>query len=307
MKSINTDNANVCTLEGTPVSSRLLLNASVLGALALMSYTNPARAVPLQNALSGEVERIIVDVPDDRWSSGVIVVAGQNVIIPRNMVIDLPANRQTIQELFVNAPSACTDGDGDGFPDETGLAKADSCNHSFTGAAVTILANKTNGGNVVAGEVFLEKATELVSGIVSYINYDEGYFRVDGIPGDPATGAMVRVNDPEGRFTHQLGAGCLGSAPGTNCSADVRYGVDPDNFTFTAATGYPMCIPSTAPHATFAFDVNRDGDTLDAGETGIVAQAAADSRATRSARRPTAAPVRSTTRACSHPSRWAIT
>ncbi|MGB5473698.1 MAG: hypothetical protein WBQ78_09500, partial [Gammaproteobacteria bacterium] len=210
--------------------------------------------------------RIIVDNPLDRWSRGTIVVSGQNIIVPRNFVIDLPANRQTIQELFTNRPSACP-------PGETGLAKADSCNHSFTGATATILANKTNNGDVIAGEIMLEKATELVSGIVSFINYDDGYFRVDGIVGDDTTGAMVRVNDQEGRFTHQQGAGCLGSGP--NCSADVRYGVDPDNYTFTAATGYPMCIPSTVARGPFDFDTNRNG-VIDAGESGLTAQAAAN-------------------------------
>ncbi len=247
--------------------------AAILIALILTTYSTLSWAA-LQNNIVGEVERIIVDDPLDTWSRGTMVVAGQNVIIPRNMVIDLPANRMTLQQFFVNAPSACTDNNGDGVPDETGLAKADSCNGSFTGATVTMLANKTNNGNVVAGEIMLEKATELVSGIVSYINYDDGYFRVDGNVGDPTTGAMVRVNDPEGRFTHQSGLGCLGSGP--NCSADTRYGVDPDNYTFTASTGYPMCIPSTVARGPFDFDVNRDGDTIDDGETDIIAQAATD-------------------------------
>ena len=62
----------------------------------------PASAVALKNTVSGEVERITVLDPTDRWSRGTMVVAGQNVIIPRNMVIDLPANRLTLQELFVN-------------------------------------------------------------------------------------------------------------------------------------------------------------------------------------------------------------
>jgi hypothetical protein len=247
--------------DATPVFKKLLTSVAVLGALAMAGHANMAQAAT-QNNLTGEVERITVLDPNDRWSRGTMVVAGQTVIIPRNFVIDLPANRQTIQELFANRPSACP-------PDQTGLAKADSCNHSFTGAIATILANKTNNGNVIAGEVMLEKATEIVSGIVSYIDYNDGYFRVDGIPGDPDTGAMVRINDPEGRFTHQQGAGCLvGSGP--NCSADVRYGVDPDNYTVTASTGYPMCIPSTVARS-YDLDVNRNG-VIEAGETGLVAQ-----------------------------------
>ena len=250
-------------------------SAALLGMLILATHSaNSSAAVSI--TISGEVERVTIDDPTDTWSRGSMVVAGSNVIIPRNMVIDLPANRLTLQQFFVNAPSACAaiDANSDGIPDQTGLAKADSCNGSFTGAAVTMLANKTNAGDIIAGDIMLEKATELVSGIVSFINYDEGYFRVDGIPGNDSTGAMVRVNDPEGRFTHQTGAGCLGSGP--NCSADTRYGVDPDNYTFTASTGYPMCIPSTVQRGPFDLDGFldgiRDGDTLDAGETGILAQ-----------------------------------
>jgi len=226
--------------------------------------------------IGGEVERIIVDNPTDIWSGGTMVVSGRNIIIPRNMVLELPANRLTLQQMFTNSPSACQsiDVNLDGIPDQTGLAKGDSCNGSGTGALVDILANKTNAGNIVAGFVFVQKAAELVSGIVNFVNYDEGYFRVNGIAGDDTTGAMVRVNDPEGRHTHQVGASCAGSV--SNCSADTRYTNDPDNYTFTASTGYPMCIPSTIARGPFDFDINRDGDTLDPGETGIIAQAAAD-------------------------------
>ncbi|MGB5297155.1 MAG: hypothetical protein WBN08_16865 [Thiogranum sp.] len=250
----------------------------ILGLTTLcLGGVTPLSAAVLSN-IGGEVERITVDDPLDTWSRGTMVVAGRNIIIPANMVIDLPANRLTLQQFFVNAPSACTDEDSDGVPDETGLAKGDSCNGSGTGAAVTILGNKTNAGDLIAGEVFLEKAAEVVTGVVSYINYNEGYFRVNGAttaPLNATTGAMVRVNDPEGRFTHQTGVGCLGS--GANCSADTRYGVDPDNYTFTASTGYPMCIPSTVARGPFNFDVNRDSaidpnPLADPLETGIVAQ-----------------------------------
>ena len=270
MKSqITSLKGNVCTsVESAHGFKKLLTAVAVLGASAMTVYNYPAHAA-MQNNLTGEVERITVDNPFDRWSRGTIVVAGQNVIVPRNFVIDLPANRQTIQELFANAPSACADTNNDGIPDQTGLAKADSCNHRFTGAKATILANKTNNGNVIAGEIMLEKATETVSGIVSYINYNDGYFRVDGIPGDATTGAMVRINDPEGRFTHQQGVGCAGSGP--NCSADVRYGVDPDNYTVTASTGYPICIPSTFAR-TYDLDLDRSGGGLDPGESGLIAQ-----------------------------------
>jgi hypothetical protein len=236
-----------------------------------LSVTTPVGAA-VQSTIGGEIERITVDDPTNTWSRGTIVVSGRNIIIPANMVIDLPANRLTLQQFFTNAPSACL------ALGQTGLAKEDSCNSSGTGAAISILANKTNAGDIIAGEIMLEKATELVSGVVTFINYDEGYFRVNGAtfaPENATTGAMIRVNDPEGRHTHQTGAGCVGSGP--NCSADTRYGVDPDNYTFTASTGYPMCIPSTIARGPFNFDDNRNGN-IEAGlpETGITAQAAAN-------------------------------
>ncbi len=275
MKSTNKVQASLRG-PGHPASpslhAKLTSSVVLLGGLMLAAHS-PLSSGAVSITISGEVERIIVDNPTDTWSSGIMVVGGTNVIIPANMVIDLPANRLTLQQLFVDAPSACAAdvNPADGVPDQTGLAKADSCNGSFTGAAVTMLANRTNAGDVVAGDVFLEKATEIVSGIVSFINYDEGYFRVDGIVGSDTTGAMVRVNDPEGRFTHQTGTGCLGSGP--NCSADTRYGVDPDNYTFTASTGYPMCIPSTVSRGPYSFDVNRNG-VIDPGESGLNAVAA---------------------------------
>jgi len=255
-----------------PARQLKLLNKAVLLGMLTMGSHSAISFAAVSNNITGEVERIIVNDPLDTWSSGIMVVGGVNVIIPRNMVFELPANRLTLQQMFVNAPSSCVDSNADGVPDETGLGKADSCNTSFTGATASILANKTNAGNIIAGDVFLEKATETVAGTISYINYDEGYFRVDGNLNDPATGVMIRVNDPEGRHTRQTGAGCAGSGP--NCSADVRYGVDPDNYTFKDITGYPTCIPSTFSR-TYSFDADRSG-VIDPAETNLSSFAAPD-------------------------------
>ena len=111
------------------------------------------------------------------------------------------------------------------------------------GGSATIFANRTGGGDVIAGDVRIAKAAESVTGTVTYVSYTDGYLRINGIPGDNATGVMVRVNDPSGRHTIQQGAGC---APGNteNCSADARFGIDSSNYTFAFATGYPPCIPS---------------------------------------------------------------
>lgn len=214
-----------------------LHSSLLLGTILTAGMTISAQAAT-QAPIVGEIMSISVDNPADVYSRGIITIGGQNVIIPANMVIDLPANRLTLQQFFTQAPPDCL------LTGETGLAKADVCNTSMTGAIATILANRTNAGNVIAGEVMIEKATESVLGTVTYIDYTDGYLRVNGTPGDATTGTMIRINDPQGRFTVQQG---LGVAAGntSNGSADPRYGVDPDNYTATFSTGYPACIPST--------------------------------------------------------------
>ena len=47
--------------------------------------------------------------------------------------------------------------------------------------------------------------------------------------------------------------------------------MDPDNYTVTASTGYPICIPSTFAR-TYDLDLDRSGGGLDPGESGLIAQ-----------------------------------
>lgn len=216
----------------------------------------PAMPAQTMAPITGEIEAITITNPADVWSGGIMTVGGQDIILPANLLINLPNDFQTLQQLFTNAPAACV------ATKETGLAKSDKCNSRATGAQVSILANRTDSGNVIAGVVDIFKALETVNGTVTYIDYNNGFFRLNGISGDPTTGVMVRVNDPPvgpaplaGRHTIQQGPGC---APGNtlNCSPDVRFKIDPDNYTFCYVTGYPACIPSTANGA----NANGTGD-----------------------------------------------
>jgi hypothetical protein len=216
--------------------------------VSLLAFTGGvAQALPAQTAtpITGEVQAITLTSPGNVWSGGTMTVGGQVVILPSNLLINLPNDYQSLQQLFANAPPACQ------ATGESGLAKGDRCNDRATGAMVSILANRTSSGNIIAGQVDLTRANESVQGTITYINTAGGYFRVNGVSGDPNTGAMVRVNDPPvgpagGRHTVQSGPGC---APGNtlNCSPDTRFRIDPDNYTFCYITGYPACIPTTAP------------------------------------------------------------
>jgi len=185
--------------------------------------------------ISGEIDHLLVNDLGDKWSGGYIVVGGQNVIVPRNLLIDLPANRLTLQELFTTAPASSQ------ALGESGLALSDLSARG-RGAHVEIHANRLPSGNIIAGEIFIAKGIEEVTGEVTYIDWDDGYLRVNGDIGSDDTGVMIRINDPTGRYTVQKGKGCRN---GPNCSPDPRFGVDPDNYTVTFMTGYPACLPST--------------------------------------------------------------
>ncbi len=242
---------NESVTRGRGRDSRVAIAVLLAGA----AFARQASAAPTQSLITGEIDSITLNNPADVWSGGKIVVTGQTVILPRNLLMDLPANRLTLQQLFAGAPPACL------ALHQSGIAKADSCNASGAGGIATIAANTTAAGDVIAGDVFLQKGAELVNGVVTFLDLTNGYFRVSGTPGSAATGLMVRINDPTGRHTLQQGAGCAGSP---NCSPDARFGVDPDNYTAAFASGYPLCIPSTVARTfTDVLDFNLNHNTAE--------------------------------------------
>ena len=206
-------------------------------------------------SLVGEIEHIFLDDPADYWSSGTIIVNGSPVIVPRNLLIDLPANRLSLTQLFNDAPPACV------ALGESGLAESDICRNKEPGGQAVILANRTAEGFLIAGDIFIAKAAngvvagalvpDVVGGTISYLSYTDGYMVLNGIPGalpseanGPANnpGIIVRWNDPDQIHSIQQGLGCAG---GPNCSPDPRFTNDPENYTLVATSGYPVCIPST--------------------------------------------------------------
>ena len=218
------------------------LALALFGLGGLLGGSGEAQAQTATAAIiDGPIDRVTLDTPGDHWSGGTIEVGGQKVIIPRNLLMDLPANRQTLQEFMVTAPGLCP------ALGQSGLARADSpsCNTSGQPGYALIHANRTSAGNVIAGDVFIQKGIDAVSGTVNYIDYNNGFFRMNGNLNDPLTGVMVRINDPDSRHTVQpnTGPGCL--AGQSNCSPDPRFTLDGDNYTNVFMTGYPVCIPST--------------------------------------------------------------
>ena len=202
---------------------------ALLAALAVSSSSSSpaAQAVGAVTGtnISGTIDLLEIDDPNDVWSGGRMVVNGQVVIIPRNLIIQLPANWLTLQQIFDQAPPAAK------AIGKSGLATIDG--PGFGGFA-NVLGNRTGFGNVIAGDIFIEKGREVANGMVTFINHTDGYLRIDGLVGDDTTGLMIRINDPTGRHTIQSGKGCDG---GPNCSPDPRFTNDPDNYTIAFATG----------------------------------------------------------------------
>ncbi|MEN9784528.1 MAG: hypothetical protein RJA24_1871 [Pseudomonadota bacterium] len=234
----NPEQGNTMFAQSIQCARRVRSTAAALGLLMATGFALSPMAAQAATSvtISGEISRITLTTPGDYWSAGTMVISGQYVTIPRNLLIDLAANRLTLWQFFDQAPAACK------ALGETGLTSTDRCNTSGTGAYASIAANRTNGGNIIAGDMLIDKGQEVVTGAVTYINHDDGYLRINGLLGDPDAGMMARMNDPTSRHTVQQGLGCAAGSP--NCSADPRFTNDPDNYTNTAVTGFPMCIPS---------------------------------------------------------------
>lgn len=197
----------------------ILFHLLLFGAL-LVSSSN-AYAKITGAAYIGSIANVTIAEPADQWSLATIYLTGEQggIIIPSNLVVDLPANRMTMQQFCSQEPS--------GNPSDCGV------NH-----IAVILANRQDDGTVIAGDVFIHKDDQDRQGLVSEVNSIEGWFKI----GDSL---MVRFNDPEGVHSDQRGAGCVtgneGFAGG-NCSADPRYTNDPTNYTFTGTSSFPFCI-----------------------------------------------------------------
>ena len=208
----------------------LLTGLSAAGAVMAQAAVDPLQAVgrgangETGALLLSHITNIVIDDPTDVWSSGTITLQdGHQVIVPRNLVMDLPANRLTLANFCL----------GDQVPADELLPGGDT-SLCGVGHLASIIANRQGDGRVIAGDVFIDKDDDSIQGTVTLIN-DDGSFIVDGLQ-------TVKLNDPDAVHSIQPGL--------NNGSPDVRYTNDPSNYTFTFTTGYPVCISNTATQST---------------------------------------------------------
>jgi len=150
---------------------------------------------------------------DPHRFGGSVVLNDLTVVVPCNMVIQLPANTMTWADFLQGGPDL-------------------SLGHGYPSYQIHVIGNIV-GSDRIAGLMYASQhAANAGTGVVSGIDYSTGDLLVD--TGDAAHPTIVRINDPNGRF-------------GRAQSPDPRFSVDDANPTVHASTGYPMCVPRTDP------------------------------------------------------------
>jgi hypothetical protein len=230
------------------------------GANALLTVLNGN--VPAGFSQLGTIQQATLDNPADPNSGGTLTINGIRMIVPRNSIIQMPANTLTWAQLFDAAVSAAIYDNS--IPAQatppinhptgmTGLALADAppvfppAPGAFPGPFTTF--NAAVEGNIdIKNERGFGSGAYIVAvilpidqdvgnggaGFITFIDYAAGRFEVGGTLNVQHTGTVVEINDPSGRF-------------GLAHSPDPRWSVDPDNPTVMAKNGYPMGLPKTAP------------------------------------------------------------
>jgi len=158
-------------------------------------------------------------VPPDMWG-GTVQVNGITIIIPCNLILQMPAAAFSWAQTFAPTPPA---------PPLTLFTNPPG----FPSFEIRVVGNIVNGQHIAGLVLVSQQSVMAGQGIITGFDYANGVIFVGSTAGGPAQ-VRVQINDPRGRFSK-------GQTP------DARFTVDDENPTIHAATGYPMCIPRVAP------------------------------------------------------------
>lgn len=185
--------------------------------------TSLSAEIAHQFFLTGHIEAFTVDDLADPLSQAHMTVHGVEVLLPKNLIIQMPARYLTAKDIVDLNPAAVAG--------ETGLALSDST-PPVAAMEASVVGNIV-GDKYIAGLVWItQHSLAAGAGFIKDIAADGEIHLV----ADPASAAAqpvtrIRINDPNGVF-----------AP-PDPTADPRFMVDEANPTIHAGTGYPMCIP----------------------------------------------------------------
>jgi hypothetical protein len=216
----------------------------------------PAAGTDTQFDVLGFIEEATLDPCGDALCGGKIRVNGHSIIIPANTIVILPANALTWKELFLQAPAPYTN-------IATGMALADMP-APLASYEAHVIGNQVDDSYIAGLVTISQQATNTGTGYINFIDYASGEIRVggrlvrdgNGVPQNTLDsskpGIRIRINDPSGRFARVM-------------SPDPRFTIDTENPTVRSVTGFPMCLPRSAPTSTqedaLCPQANRPKDT----------------------------------------------
>lgn len=200
----------------------IALSALSLGVSAAMAQTPSPSFV-----LTGHIEKFTLDTPAEKFSPAKITVRGIEVTLPQNLLITMPGQYLTAQDLFrgptMQAPAQASN---------SGLALLDTPAPRVPFEAELI--GNIFQGSYIAGVAHISQgALHSGAGFIQKIDHEKGELTIGAKGG--AQGARVRLNDPDGVY------GAV-SVP----QLDARFQLDKENSPVHARTGFPVCIPRSA-------------------------------------------------------------
>ena len=177
--------------------------ASGTGLYTVPTLTTPSYTIAQAAAVHGFDHVGILQSATAPSCGGTATINSIKITVPCNTIIQMPANTFRWEDM-VN------------YSATTGKV-------SLIGTELHVVGNIVNGEYIAALMYISQQSLNSGSGVITSIDKAAGRLTLD-------TGAIIEINDPNGRFSK-------GQSP------DPRFSVDDENPTIHASTGYPMCIP----------------------------------------------------------------
>lgn len=225
----------------------------MIGVLVVVGMLPPRAAfsqtvTPFQ--IVGHIQRLTLDSPADPLSGAKLTVNGVEVVLPKNLVIQLPAAYFTAQQLFDKAQGVSKK------YGESGLALSDKF-PPLAAFEVAVSGNIVNGVYLAGLVAISQQSLNIGAGFIHHIDTATGMMCVGGSPTAvtcAGSDTRIRLNDPaldasdpfagDGRYGKPNPAPPpVGMDDPNSRYPDPRFTVDQGNPTVHALTGYPMCVP----------------------------------------------------------------
>ena len=227
---------------------RRLESLALVGLAALTCSLTAGAQVPTPSfTMLGYLQALDVDDLSNPLSAGSMRVNGIRVVLPGNLLIKMPGQYLTVNDLFRGAKPGVAPALAPAIK-PSGLALDDTPRPPIA-FEVQVIGNMVDGAYIAGWANITQQDLNTGAGFIRAIDHAKGEMTVgpDGAdvtdPAARAAMARVRINDPAGRY------GLPNSAKSGGGNMDDRFTSDPGNAPVAAETGFPMCLPRVAPPA----------------------------------------------------------